>query len=270
MSTSTQTPTNPAPPAAQKITPPTQILNTTIAKLYSTIHPLVLLILVTVRFDALVQDPISELLNDLPFLVGLQLLFVVLCLPPAGADEKHDPVHKSKAGIRRRVKTDAVGGVSGIVAGFIPGVLSLILTTLLATPVLTLLLVLFGAPATTHHAQTVLAGAHMAVLASPPLIYVHGVDGSVWREVWGANRPGDVVWGGALGTCVGAWFGAVPVPLDWDRPWQAFPITVLVGAYIGYAVGVWLGGSVLFGRRLKIEEDEDLDLDSEVEGKKTE
>lgn len=31
-------------------------------------------------------------------------------------------------------------------------------------------------------------------------------------------RPADAVWGGALGTGVGAWFGAVPIPLDWYVP----------------------------------------------------
>lgn len=140
----------------------------------------------------------------------------------------------------------------------------------------------------------------MAVLTSTALIYVHGVDGSVWKEVWGARRPADAVWGAALGTCVGAWFGAVPIPLDWyfslslslflswvffmldlvwgdngfevnvlicyvcrDRPWQAFPITILVGAYIGYSVGFGLGRTVLFGKRLKIEEEGDV-----VEAKK--
>lgn len=55
----------------------------------------------------------------------------------------------------------------------------------------------------------------MAVLSATALIYVHGVDGSVWKEVWGIARPADGVWGGALGTGVGAWFGAVPIPLDW-------------------------------------------------------
>lgn len=82
-------------------------------------------------------------------------------------------------------------------------------------PVLSLLLVLFGAPLTTHNAETVLCAAHMALLASTALIYVHGVDGAVWREVWAFARPADAVWGGALGTALGAWFGAVPIPLDW-------------------------------------------------------
>lgn len=25
---------------------------------------------------------------------------------------------------------------------------------------------------------------------------------------------------GAIGTFIGAWLGAVPIPLDWDRDWQ--------------------------------------------------
>ncbi|WAQ84682.1 hypothetical protein PtA15_5A255 [Puccinia triticina] len=41
----------------------------------------------------------------------------------------------------------------------------------------------------------------------------------------------------AIGACVGTWLGAIPIPLDWDQPWQAWPITCLVGASGGHAVG---------------------------------
>lgn len=98
---------------------------------------------------------------------------------------------------------------------FQPAFLSLTLTSLLATPILAILLVLFGAPLTTHHAETVLCAAHMALLSATALVYVHGVDSEVWKEVWGIARPADAVWGGALGTGLGAWFGAIPIPLDW-------------------------------------------------------
>lgn len=80
---------------------------------------------------------------------------------------------------------------------------------------LTILLVLFGAPLTTHNSETVLCAAHMAVLSATALIYAHGVDRAVWNEVWGIARPADAVWGSALGTGLGAWFGAIPIPLDW-------------------------------------------------------
>lgn len=78
-----------------------------------------------------------------------------------------------------------------------------------------MLLVLFGAPFTTHIPDTILCAAHMSLLSVTTLVYVHGVDGAVWREIWALARPTDTVWGGAVGTCVGAWLGAIPIPLDW-------------------------------------------------------
>lgn len=89
------------------------------------------------------------------------------------------------------------------------------MTFALATPVLTILLVLFGAPLTTHNSETVLCAVHLAVLSATALAYTHGLDRVVWNEVWGISRPADAVWGSALGTGLGAWFGAIPIPLDW-------------------------------------------------------
>lgn len=120
----------------------------------------------------------------------------------------------------------------------------------------------------------------MALLTVTPLVYVHGVDGPVWKQIWAFARPADAVWGGALGACVGAWLGAVPIPLDWcvssspytnslrlfnmdlltylawfrDRPWQAYPITILTGAYIGFAAGQLIGRSpLLYGKRVEFD-----------------
>ncbi|TPR10649.1 LIM domain family protein [Aspergillus niger] len=200
--------------------------------------------------------------QQLPLLALAHVAYVMICLPAAGSSDSttstttttpaspSTPTASSASSTGTTTGTNEKGGNASL--------LSLTLTTLLATPVLSILLVLFGAPFTTHHAQTVLCAAHMAILSSTALVYVHGVDGNVWKEVWGAKRPGDIVWGGALGTCVGAWLGAVPVPLDWDRPWQAYPITLLTGAYIGFVVGSVLGRSVLFGKRIRFEEGEDV------------
>jgi phosphatidylinositol glycan class F len=55
----------------------------------------------------------------------------------------------------------------------------------------------------------------MAVLAGTSLVYVHGTEPSAWRQIWSATRAVDTVWAAVLGTCVGAWLGAVPIPLDW-------------------------------------------------------
>ncbi|KAL4806241.1 GPI biosynthesis protein family Pig-F-domain-containing protein, partial [Aspergillus unguis] len=265
-------PTQPSAPSASSSTQikpsqtqgPVPILPTQFARTYALAHPALILSLVAFRFSSVVKNPVVELLGDIPYLVGLQAVYAMGCLPPAGSEKdgsNGSAASKGSAagppGLRRRGKSSSAG--SGWSANLVlvawkltPALLSLTLTTLLATPVLALLLVLFGAPLTTHHALTFLCAAHMALLSAFPLIYVHGVDGSVWREIWGAWRPMDTVWGGALGACLGAWFGAVPIPLDWDRPWQAYPITILTGAYIGYAAGILLGRvKCLYGKRVE-------------------
>ena len=96
-----------------------------------------------------------------------------------------------------------------------PAILSLLLSSLAGTPVLAIILVLFGAPLTTHHLHTILCAAHISLLATLPLVYVHGVDGRTWREIVSLLLPIDEVLGGMLGAVVGAWLGAVPIPLDW-------------------------------------------------------
>ena len=35
-----------------------------------------------------------------------------------------------------------------------------------------------------------------------------------------------------------------------DREWQKWPVTIVTGAYIGYAVGKLLGGTLLKGKRI--------------------
>lgn len=37
---------------------------------------------------------------------------------------------------------------------------------------------------------------------------------------------------------IGAWCGALPIPLDWDRDWQSWPITCCVSAIAGNIVGL--------------------------------
>ena len=39
-----------------------------------------------------------------------------------------------------------------------------------------------------------------------------------------------------IGVLVGSWLGAIPIALDWDRPWQAWPLTPAYGAVAGYIV----------------------------------
>ncbi|KAJ6095136.1 hypothetical protein N7467_002649 [Penicillium canescens] len=263
----------PTAPAEKPSALPVNILPSPVARIYSVVHPALLLTLCATRFEALVEDPTKELLSTLPWLALIQISYAVICLPPAGST----PSTESSASSPAEGKTSPrlPSGPSGARHGkaskrkqhtnswvciwsrLLPATLSLSLTFFMATPVLALLLVLFGAPLTTHNAETVLCAAHMAVLSATALIYAHGTDRGVWNEVWGIARPADAVWGGALGAGLGAWFGAIPIPLDWDRPWQAFPITILVGAYIGYALGSLLSRTpLLYGKRVQFTAEE--------------
>lgn len=63
----------------------------------------------------------------------------------------------------------------------------------------------------------------------------------------------DEVYGATLGALLGAWIGAVPIPLDWDREWQKWPVTIVAGAYGGYVVGKLLGTWVLRGKRIELD-----------------
>lgn len=43
----------------------------------------------------------------------------------------------------------------------------------------------------------------------------------------------------AYGAVIGAWFGAWPMPLDWDRPWQVIILPVLIVAPVIIVLSHW-------------------------------
>lgn len=65
-------------------TPPISLLQTDAARRYTHVHAPLLFGFYVFRFNALVADPVSTMLNDLPYVALLQLTFCLLCLPPAG------------------------------------------------------------------------------------------------------------------------------------------------------------------------------------------
>jgi len=115
-----------------------------------------------------------------------------------------------------------------------------------------MLAILFGSPLTTHFLHTLLLALHMALLTTPQLFYVHGLEAPRWLCVASLQLPLDEVYGMSLGACFGAWFGAVPIPLDWDREWQRWPVTIVVGLYLGAVVGKLAGGWLLKGVKIKM------------------
>lgn len=91
--------------------------------------------------------------------------------------------------------------------------------------------------------------AHLAVLALFPIFYSRGANTAALQATFGLSAPIDQSFGGFVGAFVGAWLGAVPIPLDWDREWQQWPVTIVVGVYLGYLIGSKVLGTVFFGKQ---------------------
>lgn len=111
---------------------------------------------------------------------------------------------------------------------------------------------LFGAPLTTHLTHTVLLAIHLALFTTPQLFYAHGLVKETWFKIASLQVPVDEAFGMALGAFFGSWVGAIPIPLDWDREWQKWPVTIVTGMYLGAAMGKLVGGYVFKGWKIKI------------------
>ncbi|XP_061174678.1 phosphatidylinositol-glycan biosynthesis class F protein-like [Saccostrea echinata] len=102
--------------------------------------------------------------------------------------------------------------------------------------------VLYGAPFFESISQTFHFGALLASMAVFPGLCLLGLNVSSWIKVFSLNSadlgPESVVQITAVSSIIGAWLGAFPIPLDWDRDWQEWPITCMVGTLLGYMTGL--------------------------------
>ena len=82
----------------------------------------------------------------------------------------------------------------------------------------------------------------ISTLSAVPGACLLGGVSSQWRRVmldWHCRNDAErVLLLSALGAVLGSWLGAVPVPLDWDRKWQAWPLTCVYGGLGGYLLGL--------------------------------
>ncbi|KFA74624.1 hypothetical protein S40288_05815 [Stachybotrys chartarum IBT 40288] len=234
-----------APAAALQ---PIALLDNPASKPLAAARPAALLALLALGFRPLVADPAWALRAALPVVAAVQAAYAVVCLPAAGSQHAK-PAKKPRPGEKKRAEYT---GPNSIVAA----VLSLLLTAIV-TPAVHLLFVLFGAPFLDHVPHTLLCSAHFALLGLFPVFYTRGVDSEALLALAGASAPLDETFGALVGGVLGAWLGAVPIPLDWDREWQKWPVTIVVGVYIGSALVSKSCGALpfLYGRRLRASED---------------
>ncbi|KAK3427831.1 hypothetical protein EUGRSUZ_F03982 [Eucalyptus grandis] len=100
-----------------------------------------------------------------------------------------------------------------------------------------------GAPVGTQYlAKTINWSLVMSTWTVVPAACVFGASWNSWQRIFAFTKPISsidfMICLPAHGAIIGAWFGAWPMPLDWERPWQEWPICVSYGAMIGYLVGM--------------------------------
>lgn len=110
--------------------------------------------------------------------------------------------------------------------------LTIIGSFLLSFPVV-VIVILFGAPFVQYLSLTWLLSLHITFLAYPALYCVFNCDFKVglWKKYF-------------IAIVIGGWLSCVVIPLDWDRDWQAWPIPVVIGSYLGAFLGYSLGAFI--------------------------
>ncbi|CAI6004601.1 unnamed protein product [Closterium sp. NIES-65] len=103
----------------------------------------------------------------------------------------------------------------------------------------------FGAPTTFQSVPVTLHWSFLlSLLTVLPSALLFGSHSHLWRSVLlqfsPASLPEACVVTSAHGAVVGAWVGAWPMPLDWEKPWQAWPISSTYGILSGFLIGLLL------------------------------
>jgi GPI ethanolamine phosphate transferase 2/3 subunit F len=103
------------PPALQLPASAISPLDGSLAHTYTLAHPLIILSTFFARFEALVSDPVESLLTSLAVVGILQIVYVVLCLPPTAKPAATSPKPQPQKQIRvgKSSRTKSVKGDAG-------------------------------------------------------------------------------------------------------------------------------------------------------------
>ncbi|KAJ2666720.1 hypothetical protein IW148_000710 [Coemansia sp. RSA 1199] len=125
----------------------------------------------------------------------------------------------------------------------ISSILSMFGSTLAAALVIALGFVLFGAPLTTHYAETFTAALNVSLLAvTPAILTLKPTFGAYRRALLSAEQKSiPEKWAAGFFWCTitVTWMSAYFIPMDWERPWQQWPIPIIGGAFLGNMVAVF-------------------------------
>ncbi|KAI8149213.1 GPI biosynthesis protein family Pig-F-domain-containing protein [Fennellomyces sp. T-0311] len=119
-----------------------------------------------------------------------------------------------------------------------------LLITAISTVVLHGFIVLFGASLVEKFNHTLAFAAYLAIVAlMPSFTALAPAESGTWVKCFLQHSPttGPEIYAYSQTICTlsGAWIGAIVLPLDWERDWQAWPISCVISTYLGHAVGVF-------------------------------
>jgi phosphatidylinositol glycan class F len=102
--------------------------------------------------------------------------------------------------------------------------------------------VVYGAELFSNHEQTFMFCALLTLLTVFPICLNLG-HRSIIHLISG-HKPINVLhyyfYRNIRGTLLGAWLGAFVIPLDWDKPWQEWPISCSLGALVGFTASNYI------------------------------
>lgn len=98
--------------------------------------------------------------------------------------------------------------------------------------------ILFGAELFCKYEETLMLSLMLMLLtALPPCLYLgpNFALGAILGDEPSSSNPLSPIFQHVVRiTLLGVWLGAFVIPLDWDRPWQEWPVPCCVGALMGY------------------------------------
>lgn len=118
---------------------------------------------------------------------------------------------------------------------------SIIIPLVMSIPTF-IILILLGAPLSSHIEETFLLSMHISIILINPLIVSYKLNFNAFGKLLKSTNLLSIALKnqqlfGFMGCVIGTWLGVIPLALDWDRPWQNWPITLLSGGYLGYFIG---------------------------------
>ncbi|XP_072906791.1 phosphatidylinositol-glycan biosynthesis class F protein [Hemitrygon akajei] len=104
------------------------------------------------------------------------------------------------------------------------------------------IIVLYGAPLLASFKETFSFAVLLSTFTTFRCLCLRGPNVQAWIRVFSKNGATSV-WDTSLqittiSSLFGAWLGAFPIPLDWDRPWQVWPISCTLGATLGFTISL--------------------------------